>query len=229
MTKGISLDQPLLEQAAVREILFPQKEGKEGLIPNLMLERILEITRILVQNELNQKFSSYELANLVVGYDVFTEDENGEIPEQIPQRFSVEWKHEALKKSVVINPDSLIIEFLDVLLLSLQEIFKEFIPQSFKDKAVHACLLVSLVQENHIDEVLSTGSLMLSEDASPNKLRSLPSSTLTSRFTHEGACNCYDRKKNQRFYKNSDGTCPKPGQGKVCNPSRRKGGDERKI
>ena len=91
MTKGISLDQPLLEQAAVREILFPQKEGKEGLIPKLILERLLEITRILVQNELNQKFSSYELANLVVGYDVFTKDENGEIPEQTPQLFSVEW------------------------------------------------------------------------------------------------------------------------------------------
>ena len=208
-----------MEQANVREILFPEKEG---LISNLILRRILKITRILIQNQLKQKFPSYKLTNLVVGYDVFTEDENGQIPKQIPQRFSVEWKHEVLKKLVVIDPDSLVIEFLDVLLLSLQETFKELITQSFKDKAFHACLLVSLVQENHIDKVLSTGSLMLSEDASPDELRSLPSSTLTTRLTHTGACNCYDDSRNRYVRRNSDGNCPSSGTGRPCNPSRRK-------
>ncbi len=90
MTKEISLDQPLLEQASVREILFPEKEG---LIPNLILKRLLKITRVLLQNQLKQRFQNYELTNLVVGYDIFIKDENGEIPEQIPQRFSVEWNN----------------------------------------------------------------------------------------------------------------------------------------
>jgi len=230
MTKEISLDQPLLEQPAVREILFPEKEG---LIPHLILTRILKITRILIQNELKQKFSSYELANLVVGYDVFTEDENGQIPKQTPQRFSIEWKQEALKKSVVIDPDSLVIEFLDVLLLSLQETFKQIIPQSFRDKAVHACLMVSLVQDKHIDEVSSTGSLMLSKDevSSTGSLMSSKdgdsgeslSSTSIPRFTHAGVCTCYDDKRNLYVLRNSNnGKCPPDGEGTICTPFRRK-------
>lgn len=220
MTKEIRLEQPLLEQAAVREILFPEKEG---LISNLMLKRLLKITRVLVQNQLKQKFQNYKLANVVVGYDVFTEGENGLIPKQTPQRFSVEWKHESLlKKSVVIAPNSLVIKFLDVLLLSLQETFKELIPQSFKNKAFHACLLVSLVQENYIDEVSSTDSLMLSKDGASGESKNMLSSTSTTRFTHQGDCICFDDIKNSFVSKNSDGSCPSSGEGITCNPSIKK-------
>ena len=136
MTKGISLDQPLLEQAAVREILFPQKEGKEGLIPKLILERLLEITRILVQNELNQKFSSYELANLVVGYDVFTKDENGEIPEQTPQLFSVEWNDSNLTGGLDTqqNDNPIFNEFTSSLFSSLQQVISELLPRFIVNK-----------------------------------------------------------------------------------------------
>ena len=214
MIKEISLDQPLLEQVSVREILFPEKEG---LISTLTLQRLLEVTRILIKNQLKQKFPSYELTNLVVGYDVFTEDENGQIPKQTPQRFSVEWKHEALKKSIVIDPNSLVTEFLDVLLLSLQETLKEFIPQSFKDKVVHACLLVSLVEEEHIDEVLSSDSLMLSKDGDSGESKNLLSITSIPRFTHDGACNCYDDIRNLYVRRNSNnGKCPPDGQGTTC-------------
>jgi|GEM_PF-1764325 len=203
MTKEISLEQPLLEQASVREILFPEKEG---LISNLMLKRLLKITRVLIQNQLRQKFQNYELANLVVGYDVFTEDKNGQIPKQIPQRFSVEWKHKELNKSIVIDPDSLVIEFLGVLLTSLQETFKELITKSLEDKSFHACLLVSLAKETtHIDET-------------SGRSRNLLSRTSTPKFTYTGGCNCFDDIRNIYVRRNSDNNCPPLGEGVRCNP-----------
>lgn len=135
MTKEISLDQPLLKQAAVRDILFPEKEG---LIPNLMLERILEITRILVQNQLNRKFSSYELANLVVGYDVFTKDENGEIPEQTPQLFSVKWNDSSVTGGLGAqqNDNPIFNEFTSSLFSSLQQVIIELLPRFIGNKTV---------------------------------------------------------------------------------------------
>jgi hypothetical protein len=135
MTKEISLDQPLLEQAAVREILFPEKEG---LISNLMLERLLEVTRILVQNQLEPKFPNYELANLVVGYDVFTKDENGEIPEQTPQLFSVEWNNPSVTEGLDTqkNDNPSFNEFTSSLFSSLQQVISELLPRFIGNKTV---------------------------------------------------------------------------------------------
>jgi hypothetical protein len=141
MTKEISLDQPLLEQAAVREILFPEKEG---LIPNLMLERLLEITRVLVQNQLEQKFQNYELANLVVGYDVFTKDKNCEIPEQTPQRFSVEWNDSKLIENVVDNSE--LKDLGSSLSTALQSLLIELISKSLNDRKASIYLSFTVIQ-----------------------------------------------------------------------------------
>ena len=141
MTKEISLDQPLLEQTAVREILFPEKEG---LIPNLMLKRLLKITRVLVKNHLKEKFSSYELANLVVGYDVFTKNENGEIPEQTPQLFAMEWNDSKLIENVVDNS-----EFKDLgnsLSTALQSLLIELISKFLNDRKASIYLSFTVIQ-----------------------------------------------------------------------------------
>ena len=158
MTKEISLDQPLLEQTAVREILFPEKEG---LIPNLILTRILKITRILVQNQLKQKFPSYELANLVVGYDVFTKDENGEIPEQVPQLFSVEWNNpsvtEGLDTQKSDNPN--FNEFTSSLFSHLQQVISELLPRFIGNKTASTYLsLIVIKKQASSTEMLETMS-----------------------------------------------------------------------
>ena len=145
MTKEISLDQPLLEQTAVREILFPEKEG---LIPNLILTRILKITRILVQNQLKQKFPSYELANLVVGYDVFTKDENGEIPEQTPQRFSLEWNNSSVTEGLDTqrSDDPNFNEFTSSLFSSLQQVINELLPRFIDNKTASICFSLTVTK-----------------------------------------------------------------------------------
>ena len=175
MTKGISLDQPLLEQAAVREILFPQKEGKEGLIPKLILERLLEITRILVQNELNQKFSSYELANLVVGYDVFTKDENGEIPEQTPQLFSVEWNDSNLTGGLDTqqNDNPIFNEFTSSLFSSLQQVISELLPRFIVNKTafIYLDLVVTKKQVGSTEMRLMGGEDMTPKSAMSSRER----------------------------------------------------------
>ena len=109
-----------------------------------MLERILEITRVLVQNQLEQKFQNYELANLVVGYDVFTKDKNGEIPEQTPQRFSVEWNNTVVKREVVSqkSDDPSFNDFMSSLFSSLQKTIDELSPK-LNNKVAY--LYISLV------------------------------------------------------------------------------------
>lgn len=146
MTKEISLDQPLLEQTAVREILFPEKEG---LIPNLILTRILKITRILVQNQLKQKFPSYELANLVVGYDVFTKDENGEIPEQTPQRFSLEWNNSSVTEGLDTqkSDDPNFNEFTSSLFSSLQQVISELLPRFIGNKTASVRFSLTVIKD----------------------------------------------------------------------------------
>ena len=156
MTKEISLDQPLLEQASIREILFPEKEG---LIPNLMLERLLEITRVLVQNQLELKFPNYELANLVVGYDVFIKDESGDIPEQTPQLFSVEWNDSSvtggLDTQTSDNPS--FNEFTYSLFSSLEQVISELLPRFIGNKVASTYLSLTVVKKQE-----SLTSMMLS-------------------------------------------------------------------
>ncbi len=161
MTKEISLDQPLLEQASVREILFPEKEG---LISNLMLKRLLKTTRVLIQSQLKEKFPNYELANLVVGYDVFTKDENGEIPEQIPQRFSVEWNNSSVTEGLDTpksdNPS--FNKFTSLIFSCLQQVISGLLPRFVGNKvaSIYLSLIVIKKQASPTEELptmLSSG------------------------------------------------------------------------
>jgi hypothetical protein len=159
MTKEISLDQPLLEQAAVREILFPKEKG---LISNLMLKRLLKVTRVLVQNQLKQKFPNYELANLVVGYDVFTKDESGEIPEQMPQLFSVDWNNPSLPKGLETQEidDPSFNEFTSSLFSHLQQVITELLPRFIGNKTVYIYLsLIVIEKQSGSIEILKARAL----------------------------------------------------------------------
>jgi hypothetical protein len=74
----------------------------------------------------------------VVGYDVFTKDENGEIPEQTPQLFSVEWNNPSVTEGLDTqkNDNPSFNEFTSSLFSSLQQVISELLPRFIGNKTV---------------------------------------------------------------------------------------------
>ncbi len=138
MSTNINLDQPLLEQEAVQDILFPKDED---LIPKVMLKKILKIAKILIEKKIEG--TEHKLLKLVVGYDVFADAVNP------PKNFHVEWTRPSSIENVTSNLE--LKDFAKSLFKNLGACLRAVSPSSLEEK-IH--LNVSFSINKHSESIL---------------------------------------------------------------------------
>lgn len=178
---SVNIDQPFTAQKVVKDIC---SSSSKGLIPEIVLYRLLRVAELAVREELNRIGAKKELLGLQLRYEApFLNTGEGE------EIYSVEWgkfpldedqtnTEEETENDSNLNDNSLSLEFISTLITRLQEAIKEYTPPALLEGrslivgvGVH---ITSFSQQMFMSNSITSaplGDYIISECTCPNKVK----------------------------------------------------------